>query len=569
MDVGAANDAIGPPQLDPNAPPQRPTHVSWCPCACGNTATARYPKRALVTAAKLKWFLRRMGVKAAVRNALVLKYNTNSQHFYNNKRISGTHLDDCTPSKSPQVRRPVFVSPKFSTKKTIVFDHQNMPASPAPFVSPVDVPQTVSALRVAATSEKPVRAVTRLIEALLSKERDPLVQHIDVLTNTVANAHAELSKLQAAAVQPAQHVWSERGTSASPRVRFERVLDDATVKMLTGWPSRAVFIAFHNHVNVYNVLEESPIFQAGAVREAVIATGPPVPPVAGTVRLGEDVRVPMAAPRGVGGRPREMDTLNMLFMVFFVLRTKATLTVTSWLFCISERTAQDYFNGTIFLLSQWAPREFPMPDVDRLVLMAHPAVTKRYGTAAPTFIADTSVWRTEDSAILAVSSALHNQYKSMPGTKTFGMCTDAGLVVEMSPLFTGSTSDDQMVAMANVFRNVPRGSRCMLDRGFIQATFLAAPLGITIIAPQWMAKEGRKNVAQFGADASRTSTATSGPRNIIERVWARAIKRWPWLDEVQVGRRIDVHEAAINVCFFLCNYWGPMVGPEGEELEDD
>ena len=103
----------------------------------------------------------------------------------------------------------------------------------------------------------------------------------------------------------------------SPLLRFERVGDDNTAKLLTGWPSVAAFKAFHGLVNVYGVLEESPVFRAAAVEQAVEAAGEaPGLRADGSLPHADDLRLPADPRGGAGGRPRMLDSTNMLFLCF-------------------------------------------------------------------------------------------------------------------------------------------------------------------------------------------------------------------------------------------------------------
>ena len=187
--------------LNPRLPsPGVAKNKRLCPCACGNEANVRYPKWALLNVGKLKDFLRLIGVKAEKRGKLVMRYFTSEKAFASTQRISDVHLDS---TSSSLVRRLVLGTPRQTTKTAAVFSHKDIPViSPEPRVSPVDVAGAVTAVREAATSKQPVRALSRLLATMLGQERESLEVHIDLLTNTVAHANAQLSELQGAAVQP-------------------------------------------------------------------------------------------------------------------------------------------------------------------------------------------------------------------------------------------------------------------------------------------------------------------------------------------------------------------------------
>lgn len=175
-----------------------------------------------------------------------------------------------------------------------------------------------------------------------------------------------------------------------------------------------------------------------------------------------------------------LDIPNQLFLVLWKLRRYASDLELSEHFNIPECVVGNIFKTWILFMSQtwsvidtWPSRE--------LINFYMPQTFKNYCPTARLIVDGTEI-KTDGSSNPDQKQTTFSYYKNSPTMKVLIGGSPAGLISYVSPAYSGSTSDRQIIEQSDVGKRCQRGDTILADKGFLVQDIFA-PFGVTIATP--------------------------------------------------------------------------------------
>jgi Helix-turn-helix of DDE superfamily endonuclease len=299
--------------------------------------------------------------------------------------------------------------------------------------TPVKPPSTPSGAALSRLSQhvsgSPAHAAVSGDVEVLTARTEMRREQLAQLEASDATLRARIAELES----QAQRSWGTyRSGGFSPQYRWEAIKQcpPDVVFALTGMPNAECFEAMHGFLNSCHMLDDVTFASTSDLRASIAAAtevesdgdgasaaeapaagvgaGVPAAPAgvagaappavrAGGVSTGKRGRgmdaptqlFPVDRSERKGGRPRILGTLDVLLLVFFLLRTGITFVLAGWTFGIASSTVSRVFTAVIRALDAFFQKEFPPIPLLRATLLTPPYISRALrGADVGTYVAD-------------------------------------------------------------------------------------------------------------------------------------------------------------------------------------
>ena len=519
--------------------PRRETCICQC---CGEPGTFRVPKQRSLR--KRLYQALELTRKTITR----LESLIDTGHEF---RIAKQHFpsDEAEGRRKGTARIPSFrfntASQSFVATNPRASDFANTPTTPHM------TPAFNALTEVAAESGSPfVRATEAMRREIFELRRQLWAQESEL--DVLRRENADLKLLPA---------WTVRSsTYASPGIRWERIKKGpaSLIKTLIGVQTAEIFEALHDWLEVDRTLSDMTLLDASAIRACVSArvkaTAVPLGDAAAALQLASSTDTSSILDsglhldgKGAAGRPRSLDTRNMLFLMLYALRTDPVNDeVLGWEFGLDPSTVSCAFFSSIVAVDRWSHQHHPKLSYDQALALTPPGVLQRFGAPRPTYVVDAKEQRIPVPLDPFTRAACFSNYKGADTGKMNIFAHAAGISLDVSDARPGRIGDDDLAEAAAFMAKIPRSSRILSDKGYQVLYQLAAPYDHEIIAPH-RRKHGQ---VQLEPEQVTYSSDVARPRTVIERLIGDTVDRWPHVERQTVGR-LDLMSSMFRVAFFL------------------
>ena len=151
---------------------------------------------------------------------------------------------------------------------------------------------------------------------------------------------------------------------------------------------------------------------------------------------------------------------------------------------------------------------------------------------------------------LTLQSEMFSHYKNRTTLKGLIGVAPNGLVMFVSPLYTGSISDKEITKISGILPLLEPGNEVMADKGFLIEDLLS-DVGAKLIIPPF------KHSAQFTREETEKTQAIARLRIVVERVIARVKSHHIWDSPVPLTLMGTVNQIWHNCCVMV-NFQGPL-----------
>jgi len=145
----------------------------------------------------------------------------------------------------------------------------------------------------------------------------------------------------------------------------------------------------------------------------------------------------------------------------------------------------------------------------------------------------------------------YSSYKSKNTFKALISVSPNGAIVFCSDLFTGNTSDKEIVVQSGILNTLEVGDLVLADKGFLIHDVL--PPGVTVNLPSFLPSDSR----QFSREQVVQSRAISRARIHVERAIQR-VKEFNMLDNIEHHQR-NLANRIFQVAVSLVNLQAPII----------
>lgn len=152
---------------------------------------------------------------------------------------------------------------------------------------------------------------------------------------------------------------------------------------------------------------------------------------------------------------------------------------------------------------------------------------------------------------LTANRMTYSSYKSKNTFKALISVAPNGSIVYCSELFSGNTSDKEIVSRCGILQTLQTGDMILADKGFLIHDLL--PPGVTLNIPAFLPSDSRK----FSADQVVNSRAISRARIHVERAIQR-VKEFDMLDCIECHQR-SIANRIFQVAVALVNMQSPII----------
>jgi DDE superfamily endonuclease/Helix-turn-helix of DDE superfamily endonuclease len=252
-----------------------------------------------------------------------------------------------------------------------------------------------------------------------------------------------------------------------------------------------------------------------------------------------------------GSRVTSVSLEDQVFLTLMKLRLNTPLLDLSVRFGVCEKTVSNIFKTILFALHKllFSSCMCVVPSRSKC-LNALPACFKPFPNCR-------QIWDCTEVSIeiprgnLEAQRMTYSSYKSKNTFKGLVSIAPNGTIVFCSKLFSGNTSDKEIVLQSGVLETCVAGDMVMADKGFLIHDIL--PPGVTLNIPPFLDNQSR----QFSEQQVLQTRLIARARIHVERAIQRA-KQYNILNIIPSHYR-DVASVIFQTCFALVNLQSPIV----------
>jgi len=252
-----------------------------------------------------------------------------------------------------------------------------------------------------------------------------------------------------------------------------------------------------------------------------------------------------------GWRVTSVSMEDQLFLTLMKLRLNTPILDLSIRFGVCDKTVTNIFKTILFSLHKllFSSCMCVVPSRSKCQ-SALPACFKPFPNCR-------QIWDCTEVGIevprgnLEAQRMTYSSYKSKNTFKGLVSIAPNGTVVYCSKLFSGNTSDKEIVLQSGVLETCVAGDMIMADKGFLIRDIL--PFGVTLNIPPFLDSQSR----QFSEQQVMQTRLIARARIHVERVIQRA-KQYNILDTIPSHYR-NVASIIFQTCFALVNLQSPIV----------
>lgn len=245
-----------------------------------------------------------------------------------------------------------------------------------------------------------------------------------------------------------------------------------------------------------------------------------------------------------------LGVIDRFFMVLVKLRKNFTNSDLSEFFDISEADVYNVFCTWVrFISKQWRELQlWPTRDLIRFYAPSYFSMDFRNTRV----IIDGTECPINKPKFPTAQRATYSTYKNRNTLKVLVGISPSGMCSYLSPAFSGSTTDRQIVERSSLMGNCDPGDAILSDKGFdVQDIF--APYGVCINIPTFFKKKNRMDQKTVLRDRK-----ISSKRIHVERVIGLA-KSYTILKQPLNASETLLSSDITFICFMLCNFRSGIV----------